>query len=381
MFSKRSAGKPVLIADVGDGSFGLAIATLAADAPAHVIRAVRTILPIEDRTREQAAAAIAKSLEESLTAFLVPGEAAAPVPEDIHIVARAPWTRLRTARSERSLGETRVITKDVIADEAKKALEQPSSLDRAGILEAGVLQVFLNGYHTNDPLDKKAQSVAVVAYESDLDAAFRSSLAGIFGRLLPGRAPVFHSGMRALLAVMHEHFPELQRFVLLDIGNTTTSCTVVRKDAITQHEVVPEGISTLMKRIAPTGLPEETLSLLRMLSNDTCSTAACQSIKDSLARAEPELVRAYGEVFAKLSGARRLPNGAILSAPAEVTPWLQGFFSRIDFSQFTATTKPLTVEPLSPDHLGAAVSWEAGVTADTGIGVAAGAVNILAHEG
>lgn len=378
MFSKRSAGKPVLIADVGDGSFALAIATLSSGVPAQILRSTRTILPIEDRTREQALAAIAKSLEESLTAFLAPANGAL-IPEDIHIIVRSPWTRFRTARSEQVFPEARPVTKDLIAEEAKKALAQPSELDKANSLEAGVLQVFLNGYHTNKPVSKKAQSIAVVAYESDLDASFKATLVGIFGKLLPGRTPSLHSSMRTLLAVMHEHFPELQRFVLFDIGSTTTSCTIVRKDAITQHEIVPEGVSTFVKRVAPTGLPEETLSLLRMLSNDTCSTAACQAIKDSLAKAEPELVRSYGEVFAKLSGIRRLPNGAILNAPAEISPWLQGFFSRIDFSQFTATTKPLTVEPLSPEHLSSVVHWEAGVTADTGIGIAAGAVNILTH--
>jgi len=378
MFSKRSAGKPVLIADVGDGSFALAIATLSDGMPAQILRSTRTILPIEDRTREQAAAAIAKSLEESLTAFLAPTNGAL-IPEDIHIIVRSPWTRFRTARSEQAFTEARPITKDLIAEEARKALAQPSELEKANSLEAGVLQVFLNGYHTNKPVNKKAQSIAVVAYESDLDASFKATLIGIFGKLLPGRTPSLHSSMRTLLAVMHEHFPELERFVLFDIGSTTTSCTVVRKDAITQHEVVSEGVSTFIKRVAPTGLPEETLGLLRMLSNDTCSTAACQSIKDSLAKAEPELVRAYGEVFTKLSGIRRLPNGAILNAPAEISPWLQGFFSRIDFSQFTATTQPLTVEPLSPEHLSSVVHWDAGVTADTGIGIAAGAVNILTH--
>jgi hypothetical protein len=381
MFSKRSAGKPVLIADVSDGSFAIALAHLKEDSPVQIIRSIRHTLPIEDRTRDQSASAIAKALEESLTTFLaVPADVEKESPEEIHILVRAPWTRFRTAKAGESFAETRVVTKELINDYVAKALAQPSELDAANLLEGGVLQVFLNGYHTNKPLNKKALAVAVVAYQSDIEPTFRTSLSTVFGKLLPGRTPGFHSGMRANLAVMHEYFPHLERFVFLDIGGTTTSCTIVRKDAITQHAVVPEGVSTLVKRVAPTGLPEETLGLLRMLANDTCSTAACQSIKDSLAKAEPELVRAFGEVFASVSSTRRLPNVTILSAPAEVTPWLQGFFSRIDFSQFTATTKPLVIESLSPDHLLAAVRWEAGVTADTGIGIAAGAVNILAHE-
>lgn len=371
-----------MVADIGDGSLGLSLVLLSGTI-AEVVISMRATLPIEERSHEQSTVAIAKLLEETLTKLLAanaPGGAKPAAPESIYAIIRSPWTRSRTAKAEEAFPETRSITKDAIAEEAKKALSQPSELDRANILEAGVLQVFLNGYHTHDPLNKKAQSISVVAFESDLDAALRSSIVEVFGKLLPGRTPVFHSGMRALLAVMHEHLPDAQRFMLLDIGGTTSACTVVRKDAITQHAVVTEGLTTLIKRVAPTGLPEETLSSLRMLASDTCSTAACQAIKDSLAKAEPELVRAFGEVFASLAANRRLPNAAILSAPSEMTPWLQGFFSRIDFSQFTATTKPLVVEPLSPEHFLDTVHWQTGVTPDTGLGVAAAAVNILAHE-
>jgi hypothetical protein len=154
---------------------------------------------------------------------------------------------------------------------------------------------------------------------------------------------------------------------------------IIRKDGITQYAVAPEGLSTLLKRVTQGGLPEETLSLLRMLSTDACSTTACKSVKDSLAKAEPELVRSFGEVFASLSATRKLPNACMLAAPAELTPWLQSFFERIDFSQFTATTQPLFVETLSPEHLLDTVHWKPGVTPDAGIGIATSSVNILTH--
>lgn len=380
MFSHRSAGKPVLVADIGDGWLSVALVILNPAVTSEVVASLRAALPVETRSREQSAAAIIPLLETSITKLLTPSAnaAALPTPEEIHAVVRSPWTRFRTARSEEVSPEPRTITKEIIAACTEKALTQPSELDRSNILEAGVLQVFLNGYPTDNPIGKKASTIAVVAFESDIDAAFRSSLVTVFGKALPGREPVFHSGMRALLSVMHEHFPDTQRFLLLDVGGSTTSCTIVRKDAITQHAVVSEGMGTIISRVAPAGLPEETLTLLRMLANDTCSSAACQSIKESLAKAEPELVRAYGDSFAALSATRRLPNAAMLSAPAEIAPWMQGFFSRIDFSPFTATTQPLVIETLTPDHLGK-IGWKAGVMPDCGVAIAASAVHILAH--
>lgn len=376
MFS-RSAGKPVLIADVGDASVGVSLVTLG-DGPAEVIRSLRATLSIENRTSDQTAAAITQLLEDSVTKLLAPQSGTKN--ETLHavrVILRAPWTRFRTAHTEDSFPEPRLITKEMIAEEAKKALAAPSELDRNNILEAGVLQVFLNGYPTSNPLGKRAQSLGVVAFESDVDSAMKASILSVFGKLLPGRTPTIHSGLRALLIVMHEYFPQSHRFVLLDIGGATTSCAVIRKDGITQYTSVPEGLTTLLNRVAKGGLPEETLSLLRMLSTDACSTTACQNLKDSLAKAEPELVRTFGEAFATLANVRRLPNACMIAGPTELTPWLSGFFSRIDFSQFTATTKPLSLETLSPEHLLDAVHWGSGVFPDTGIGISAASVNIL----
>ncbi|OGG59998.1 hypothetical protein A2765_00845 [Candidatus Kaiserbacteria bacterium RIFCSPHIGHO2_01_FULL_56_24] len=379
MFSvSRLQGKPVFIADIGDGSVGAALVTLGKGAAAEVRNSIRATLPFEDRAPEQSAAAILQLLETTIGKLMSAdsGKKSNP-PHALHVILRAPWTRFRTTQAEESFSEPRAITKDLIAQLAKKALAAPSELDRGNISEAGVMQVFLNGYPTGEPLGKRAKSIGLVAFESDIDAAMKTGIISVLGKAFPGRTPVIRSGMRAILTVMQEHLPDVHRFLLLDIGGSVSSCAIIRKESMTQYGAAPEGLSTILKRVAPSGLPEETLSMLRMLATDACSTTACQSLKDSLARAEPDLVRAFGEVFAKLAATRRLPNAALLSAPAELTPWLQGFFSRIDFSQFTATTQPLSVETLSPEHMLDTVHWTPGISPDTGIGISASSVNIL----
>lgn len=382
MFAKQSVGKPVLIVDVGEGSVGAAVASLAHDVVV-IHRSMRATLTLDDRTPEQVITAAIKALEEVCTKLLAANRSAEQTTSQInsiHIVTRAPWTKFRTASGDDLSQAPRTVTADWIAATGKKALEQPSELNRSSILEAGVLQVFLNGYPTVHPIGKIAQSINVVAYESDIDSGFKSSVETIFGKLLPDRTVLFHSNMRALLAVMHEYLPDMQRYVIIDVGGTTTSCAVVRKDSVTQHATANEGLLTILKKITQGGLPDETLSLLRMLSADTCSTTACQTMKDSLAKAEPELVRTFGDVFAQLAGERRLPNACMLAAPAELTPWLLGFFERIDFAQFTATTQPFSVDTFSTERL-PSVHWPVGVAPDSGIGVAASSVNILEHAG
>lgn len=375
--ASRLGGKPVLIADIGDGSVAVSVVTVGR-IPLKVHASMRAMLPFEERSREQTLAAITTlfkdTTEKLLKAHVQKGSAA---PQAVHVVLRAPWTRFRTARADGVLEKEQAITKGIIARFAQQALTQRSELDRSNILEAGVMQVFLNGYPTGNPLGKRASSIGVVAFESDIDPAMKNAITEHVATLLPDRPLSIHSRFRALLLVMQEYLPELQRFFLIDVGSTTTACAVVRRDAITQYAATPEGLATILKRIAAAGLPEETLSLLRMLATDTCSSSACEALKDSLARAEPDLARAFGEIFTSLAGVRRLPNAAILMAPLELSPWLQGFFSRIDFSQFTTTTQPFTVETLTPEHLQDSVSWGKEGTPDVGIATAVLSVQLL----
>jgi hypothetical protein len=394
MFGKRAIGKAVLVVDVDDASVGVSVVEVQASAPAIVLASERMMLPLESRSTDQSASAIVQLLEQCADKVLKgymaagPGETKKPshgasaraAPSAVHVILRAPWTRFRTAQSTESFSEPRAISKDIIPALAKKAIATITDLDASNILETGVMQVFLNGYPTGQPIGKRAQTIAVTAFESDVHATMKKGFTEVFGKLLPGRPLTFRSGMRALLTVLHEHVPDINRFVVVDLGGSATSIAVVRKEMVTQNAEATEGSATIIKRVAGAGLPEETLTQLRMLMSDTCTTDACKATKDALAKAEPELVKAYGDMIGKLAERRRLPNQCILAAPAELAPWLQGFFSRIDFGQFTATTQPLAVEALVPEHLKDVVGWKATTPPDTRVSIGAACVNILEHS-
>ena len=105
---------------------------------------------------------------------------------------------------------------------------------------------------------------------------------------------------------------------------------------------------------------------MRMMSRGTCSTSACEKMNSSLARIEPELVKTFGDALGRLVSTRRLPNELLLIAEPELSQWLSVFFSRIDFCQFTLTTKPFTPTILNSETPGAI---------DAGLGVAVSFVN------
>lgn len=108
---------------------------------------------------------------------------------------------------------------------------------------------------------------------------------------------------------------------------------------------------------------------------------ACSSVETALAKAEPELAAAFGAAFGELAAARRLPNTLLLSAHQYFVPWLTAFFERIDFAQFTLTSRPFTVEPISAKG-SRDIIWEPGVGTDQVIAEAVAFINteISAHD-
>jgi hypothetical protein len=373
---KRPKGETVLVVDVDDASVGASIVLLGAKA--MIVHSERASLPVEERAEDHRIAAIQRLLEETAQK-VVSVHATAPGAQPLaasYAIMHSPWTRFRTTQAEEVYEQPLLITDAVIASVGKKALQNPSELDAANRLESGIVHVYLNGYVTASPVGKHATRVGVAAYESDVNTDAKRAVIDTLGKVLPGRVPILRSSMSALLGVVDAHLPELHRCLILDVGSTSTHCAVVLKEAMTMTAIVPEGLTTVISKVAGGTLPEEILTKLRMLASDTCTTDACRALKDSLARIEPELAKSYGEAFAKLATPRRLPNSVVLSAPAEIEPWLAGFFSRIDFSQFTATLLPFTVESLTAEHLRDVIEWQHPLI-DTSLGIAAAYVHIL----
>ncbi len=99
-----------------------------------------------------------------------------------------------------------------------------------------------------------------------------------------------------------------------------------------------------------------------------------------MAKTEPGVVKAFGELFGTLSAARRLPNRLLLLTHEDLSPWLSRFFNRIDFAQFTVTTRPFIPTPLSMETLKDLVFFGEGTTPDVSLGIATALVNMEEHS-
>jgi hypothetical protein len=371
-FSQKKA-HAILVADVDGESAGAAVAHIRTGS-AEIVSAFRTALPHEERSPEQARTqllqALLASAEKAMSAHASSGKALTV--RKTYAIVHPPWTHSQTVAREVRFERDTGITPAMIAELAKQAFGEPSTLDTNNLIEASIVRTELNGYPTAEPKGKKARSLRVFVLMSDCDADMRGGIPEVLGRQVPAPA-LIRSGARSLLgAVRRSSHP--QDCLVANVTGSATEFLVVHDGGVVDQTVAPEGVGTIIRAVAGGKLPEEVRALMKMASSDACTTQACEELNHALAGREPELVKVFGETLATLAKTRKLPNALVLSAPEDMSGWLAQFFAKIDFGQFTLTARPFEVELLDAG-LKNEISYGAGVAPDSGLYSAVALVN------
>lgn len=377
-FFRGAQKKIVAVAEIGSGSAACAIVEVQQGKPATVLAADRVMLAPATRGDEAALANIEDLVmqagKNALDAYVRDWQTSKGPIESSYAVVRTPWTRSQAVRARAQFAEPTRITARTISSLARDALSSAVGVSKEKFLEASVVEIQLNGYPTAQPEGNYAHSASLVGLVSECDPRLKKIAVSAVGRLVPHTRPTLYANTRALVKILSKRLP-VSDYLAIDIAGDATTMTAVYGGAVEAQGVVPEGSWSMLKRLSATALPEETLSLLRMLERDHCDTEPCDALKASIGTVEPDLVRVFGETMGKLAAVRRLPNYAVLSAHADMSPWLVRFFSRIDFTQFTQTAQPFIIHDLSPENLEDLVVPHRGVVLDTGIALACALVN------
>jgi len=351
-----SKSKPIAIVDIQSGSVSIAIGILHGDKPLEIVAVGRSDLSFEDRSPEATIAALADQIDEAgkkaLTAYAELQKTHGPVVHTFAII-NTPWAHSQTICTVSKSDTEVLVTEHMIADLAKRALNESTEIDTSNLLEANVVRIELNGYVTTEPSGKHAHKISVYSLVSSCTATVRTIVDNGLQKLFS--APItYRSQLRAIVSVI-EALPGIAKdYCLIDITRDSAIIANIHVGRSMGHGAINEGLLSIVRRISGKKMPEETLALLRMVADDTCSTDACAAIIEATARTEPELVRAFAEPMVELAAVRYLPPTLILVCEDALSHWLSELFSRIDFTQFTITTRPFNVvlfNATTLDHL------------------------------
>ncbi|HVM73874.1 MAG TPA: hypothetical protein VMU13_03310 [Candidatus Paceibacterota bacterium] len=374
----HSSKKLVVVADIESASVAFAALALSNDGPATIVASSRVSLPFEERTEDATIKGLLAGLDEAgtkLRSTLSTGPYKKSHISHIYAVLNAPWIRSKTVEASLVLSKEERITVAMIKDCAQKAIAADTEFDHKRLVESTVVRVELNGYPTGSPEGKVAHKLAAVVLLSECYDVMQRGVQESLARTFPDASRTMRSGTRALVSTIHAVSEKEKDYVALSVMGETSVIIVVRDGLISQHVIVPEGVRSIVKRISEKGMHEEVLSLLRMIERDECSGEACDAIAASMAHAEIELARVYGEILTKIATPIRLPCNLVLVTQDDLRPWLSKFFARIDFTQCTVTTQPFSVFALSQRDLEALIVSDTSTVADIGLSIAGALVN------
>jgi len=373
--SKIKGEKHVAIFDVGSGSIAGGLATVSKGGAAKVYFSQRSLLSYEDRTEEQRVSALTELIKEVGSKVSSAQSKLKIVPSEVLVSIHAPWVTSATYTNEQEFENSQKISSNDVKTCAKKASKSDESKsDLAAVIEKSVVRVELNGYPTPDPVGKDAQAISVTVIESKMHSALHKQVDQVLKNQFSNARIVFRSATIVDTTLLQTYAPTEGHYTVADVTSESTALTVIRDGVISDYQVVPIGARSLVQAIAREKKisDEDALSRVRMFVKDECSTDECKSISIALEAAGGACTEGFGKVFAEIVKNKRLPNVLVLKAQPDLAKWFASFFSRLDFSQFTETTKPFEVLHLSHASFAERLIFIPGVSPDSGI--AAGAL-------
>lgn len=330
------------IIDIGSGFARVALAEHTADGLTRIVSSAETLITLPEETSEHSLTALGDRLTTVCTLALtsVTGH---PTVSTVYVFMHAPWaTSLVTERTERFDQPTR-ITELHIKKMAQDALSDFKDFDMNSMMEAAVLRTVLSGYPVRDPEGKTAESLSISVIASGMSQIAKRSIESVVHQFFPVATLQWRSHTRAILNSL-SYSADLERdAITLDIGVDSSHFMSVREGVCIAQRDISEGLRTILSRLQQTHSPEETLGYIRMLSTDRCEGDMCDALQTAMALAEPHIVKSFGEALSYLASRRKLAQDLVLITHRDTEDWLSQFCTRLDFSQFTASTLPFQV--------------------------------------
>ncbi|HEY4487271.1 MAG TPA: hypothetical protein VI483_00735 [Candidatus Paceibacterota bacterium] len=348
MLGKILTGERAIgVANIESSSVSFSIVKLQSATNATIPITRYAELPIEERTSGQHLFALKQRLADITKAAINDYTSAhgGRALKKLYAVVHAPWAIGNVVSASTRFPQETYISEKIMDDCATKALAQGGK--GGELLDVHQLPIMLNGYRTAHPEGKYAHLVEVAGLMSTCDANIREEIAKTFRDVLPASRTIIHSGARAIVEAIEATRPQLRDALCMHVSGEGTEVIVLRNGMVRSYTYITEGLRSIFSRAFPGMHPEEARTAVRLMQRQEGSEVVGVQTEEALLKAEPDMVHAYGEELAKISAQLRLPNAVFLIASPDIAPWLQKFFERLDFSQFTVTAQPFSVDLIS----------------------------------
>ena len=365
-----------LIYDIGNASVGGALVMFSEENNPKIIYATRSDISNQtEPTSGKLIYSIAKSLEIvsrdieknglSHLKFTSFGNA---TPKKAFCVLSSPWhisqTRTILMKKDKSFAITKKLIDELVAEEINNFKKSPlvkerASSDKNVLIESKVTQIKLNGYETNRPEGKTAETLQISAFFSLSPEDVMNTFAERIKKVFNIEKIYFNSFPLASFAAVKKAL-ERQDFIFVDISGETTDVLLVKDGTLAEIITFPLGkksaVRELVKKLKTTN--EEALSLFYLYQEKKLSDETENKINGILSGPAENWLQSFRSAMISIGDGFSLPSTVFFTSDKDAEVWFYSLIKKEDYSQFTLTESPFLIKPIDVSSLGGRCQYE-----------------------
>ncbi len=266
---------------------------------------------------------------------------------DTHVVVHAPWVSVSTERSQKIFDQPIKVTKKIIQEFISKSFSNIER-DNPNILSAHISSVLLNDYLVSKVNGSLAQKLDVTLILGSVHESIKQVLTSTLSTALPSTQIHFNTFMHTSIELANAFGARNKEYLLADVSGEYIDLAIIKDGTVQAKTSLEFGSNYLLRAIAEqTQSDMQTAkSKLTMFNDNACTPTECRNIRTALKQTEKEWTQIFGDACAALSKEVRIPSSIFLSSSTFAYTWFAENMSKLDFAQFTATSKPFNISSL-----------------------------------
>jgi hypothetical protein len=228
------------------------------------------------------------------------------------------------------------------------------------------MKTTLNGYMTDDPINKKTKMLEMVVFISMSGEQVLKKIEETIFRHFHLKEIKFSSFAMASFAVARDMFVKQDNFLLVDIAGEVTDISIIRKNIIGNSISYPLGRNFMIRRVAETlnCSLSEAKSFISLYKDGHAEKSVEEKLEPIISKLKVEWLKGFQESLVSLSDNISVPSTIFITVDQE----LEGFFEEIikteQFNQYTFTESEFKIIFLNTETLHGIATFEGNVVRD-----------------
>ncbi|MDQ5912143.1 MAG: hypothetical protein QG568_356 [Patescibacteria group bacterium] len=276
--------------------------------------------------------------------------------ENAFVLVSSPWYISETSVIKMREQKAFTVTDTLITnskDNIIKGYRDAHQVDIT-VLEQKIINVLLNGYPTNDPIKKKAQSLDMTVFTSFARKSSVDHIKDIIDSNFHVRDISIHSQSLVSFSVISDTWHELTQYIIADVTSQLTELVAIRKGTLSEAYSFPKGKQFLVHSIADKlkVATEVAESLLKMKNEGNLEPELLKKLDEALESAKKDWLKSFSESLAVMSASSSLPSKFFLFAPKDVVHIFSDYITCEEYQQFSFAEGKFEVKNIGvPDLL------------------------------